>query len=870
MGEQEHFRELSAIGRREGVRKVGRKAWVLAKLARAGMPMPRTWVLDARHFDVFAEGRLPRRHDLRSLIKLAGTRAGDEACARAYDDLIAAPLDEALRAAIGALWEAELSTFPHGVAVRPSLAASGPRVEAAGRHLHSRVGAKSPEAIAKDLREVWASAVLAWTVSGYAEADVKDVSLAVVVQEAIEGGEVGIITRTTSSSSGVGEEDWHVGVSLDAGDGAWRRRAQLLSPLSLGKGGAAPPEPLARLREALEPDGFEQLIELGEVAVRELGPGAVVHFAPERREGRCHVHVLNADASPRWLPLSGGDEQTTWTEITLAGRSPEPPMRLTQSIVDAVVESAVVSGLALLRCEIDDAAALISRWSGRSYLNLDALVEALRDVPLLTPEDVLSALGGAGDRQLRRVAGRAASHRRNRFRLPLIGLSALGEQLTFESELSRLERSIERTARGLSDLDVGIIPSDAIGTTLAATQTLLERSVELWVRTAIAVFSHHLALRALVGRRVGEVDPHLGLSLVAGAGDLYASTMADAMGRLVEVFRRDLAAVERLRHRGTRLPSDLPDGMARGALGQFLSRFGDLCFTPFELSRPRWREDARDVLDMVLLLLEAGPLAEAEARVRQAHATADADLARHEPALRAIERRALREMVDRMRRLVRRRANVDRLVLRSLLAARRVALDIDRRLRRIDRSLPVDGTFHCSAARLRAALKTGRPELERVIRMRLLEREAQSREPAPPLAFVASPPRGGIPLVHTHELSGIGVSPGVVEGRVRRVAEVLPERLEANDVLVVSRFEAAHAPLGLACAGVIAEAGGMSSPGAEALRELAVPAAFSVAHAVLLLADGERVRLDGDRGTVSRLEVARETPLTLRPQHVAP
>ena len=122
-------------------------------------------------------------------------------------------------------------------------------------------------------------------------------------------------------------------------------------------------------------------------------------------------------------------------------------------------------------------------------------------------------------------------------------------------------------------------------------------------------------------------------------------------------------------------------------------------------------------------------------------------------------------------------------------------------------------------------------------------------------------------MVPTHELVGIGVSAGVVEGRVRRVTGVLPPRLDPGDILVMSAFQAAHAPLALACAGVVAEAGGPLSPGAEALRELSLPAAFSVAHAGLILADGERIRLDGERGIVSRLDVAREAPLSIRPQH---
>ena len=110
------------------------------------------------------------------------------------------------------------------------------------------------------------------------------------------------------------------------------------------------------------------------------------------------------------------------------------------------------------------------------------------------------------------------------------------------------------------------------------------------------------------------------------------------------------------------------------------------------------------------------------------------------------------------------------------------------------------------------------------------------------------------------ELEGIGVSPGVVEGRIRQLGSQLPTTLGPDDILVMPAFEIAHVPLGLAVAGVITETGGALAPGAEAVRNLGRPAVFSVENASLHLYEGERVRLDGERGTIMRLDVDRAAP----------
>src|SRR5687768_2321361 len=56
--------------------RYGGKSVMLADLAAEGVPVPPGWVLDARAFERAVDQRLPRGHDVVSLLKLAGTQAG--------------------------------------------------------------------------------------------------------------------------------------------------------------------------------------------------------------------------------------------------------------------------------------------------------------------------------------------------------------------------------------------------------------------------------------------------------------------------------------------------------------------------------------------------------------------------------------------------------------------------------------------------------------------------------------------------------------------------------------------------------------------------------------------------------------------------
>lgn len=100
-------------------------------------------------------------------------------------------------------------------------------------------------------------------------------------------------------------------------------------------------------------------------------------------------------------------------------------------------------------------------------------------------------------------------------------------------------------------------------------------------------------------------------------------------------------------------------------------------------------------------------------------------------------------------------------------------------------------------------------------------------------------------------LTGLSGSPGQTEGEVFLVHS--PEEFNEfpqGAILVARTTSPAWTSLFYRAKGVITESGGPLSHGAVTARELGIPAVMSVHHAMDLLKNGMRVKLDGRQGTI--------------------
>ncbi len=103
-------------------------------------------------------------------------------------------------------------------------------------------------------------------------------------------------------------------------------------------------------------------------------------------------------------------------------------------------------------------------------------------------------------------------------------------------------------------------------------------------------------------------------------------------------------------------------------------------------------------------------------------------------------------------------------------------------------------------------------------------------------------------------LQGIGCSAGVVEGRARIIVnEQSFHKLQKGDILVASSTNPGWTPLFMTAAGVVTEIGGALSHGAIIAREYGIPMVTAVKKATRLIADGDRIRVNGSSGQVEIL-----------------
>jgi pyruvate,water dikinase len=144
-------------------------------------------------------------------------------------------------------------------------------------------------------------------------------------------------------------------------------------------------------------------------------------------------------------------------------------------------------------------------------------------------------------------------------------------------------------------------------------------------------------------------------------------------------------------------------------------------------------------------------------------------------------------------------------------------------------------------------------------------RELFDREPpyfirdavVPPLS--TWPKRGGqeVTTVKAGDvLPGIAGCPGVVTGKACVVLDASdPRDLGPGDILIAPHTDPGWTPLFMAVDGVVVNVGGQVSHAIIVSRELGLPCVVSVKDATARIPDGATIRVDGDNGKVTIMEV---------------
>jgi pyruvate,water dikinase len=107
------------------------------------------------------------------------------------------------------------------------------------------------------------------------------------------------------------------------------------------------------------------------------------------------------------------------------------------------------------------------------------------------------------------------------------------------------------------------------------------------------------------------------------------------------------------------------------------------------------------------------------------------------------------------------------------------------------------------------------------------------------------------------EITGIGASAGVVEGRVRVITDALDcDRIEPGEILVCHTTDPSWASAFHLVAAVVIDVGSIASHGAIVSREFGIPCVINTGNGTETLRTGDVVRIDGTAGTVTVLTPA--------------
>ena len=305
------------------------------------------------------------------------------------------------------------------------------------------------------------------------------------------------------------------------------------------------------------------------------------------------------------------------------------------------------------------------------------------------------------------------------------------------------------------------------------------------------------------------------------------------------------------------------DDLWRTAVGElsleaFLARHGFHGPNVGDIATRTWREDPTPIERLLPRVREAG-----DPRARRAGLASTRD-----EATRALLS-GLPVQLRPLARLLTRLAPASAVTLERTKASFLIALDGARAATRtLGDELVSAGTFahrddgfHLLLEELRAVRPGDTAVAELIARRRA--QHAAHREITLPTTWSGRPEPvvdAGDDAAETRVVTGIGGSPGVVEGVVRVVLDSDDADVDVDDVLVCPVTDPSWVSVMTVAAALVIDIGGSSSHGAIVARELGVPCVIGTRNGTRVLRTGDRVRVDGGAGTVEIL--ARAPQLT--------
>lgn len=860
--------------------QVGGKGANLGRLAGAGFPVPPGFCVTAAAYRQFVHGGGLHERILGRLAEVRDAAAIEVVSKSVRQEIRAQPIPDDIVAAIRTAY-GQLGDAAAPVAIRSSATAEDlPQASFAGQQ-DTYLNVRGADAVMEHVRRCWASLWTARAVAyrleqGFAHGDIL---LATVVQAMIESEVSGVMFTVNPVSGRRGETvinaSYGLGEAIVSGlvtpdTYVVYPQSRLIRQREVGRkeveivyaaDGSVDERPITGGR-ATQPS----LTDAQVLALAELGQRVEDHYGGPQdiewalRQGA--FYLLQSRPITTLGDTPAFDPADHWTRAMFVEILPDAPSPQFCSVLEPLFTNMLDFTFRNLGQEPPADIPASAVFYHQPYLNL---------------RYIRAALAGLSESSRERLAGRIANpfaehaeHAEHAGGRPSLADLRLAWHMlrTVDNLPRRLQPVIARYYEELrhhAARDTAAMSDDELA--LAARQLALEILPPLvaydFLLIAALSFAQQLIDVALARAELPDPDRVRGQLMSGVTGNLTMQTN-NALWQLAQVARRlpgvveavtdgpDEALLERVRA--------APDGPAfNAALDDFLAEYGHREIR-MDIAYPTWIEDPVPVLRFVraYLTAEGAPDPAEQERTladqrRRAAAAVNAGLGRS-IAGRIVFRRLFSWALDRAAALGRERDTMHFHWTASFPVLRRQLREIGQRLTAAGHLDDTADVYCLALDDLVDAVARPRPLQALAARRRRAWQRDQTRLWPTEIrhgeeVYEAAP--GGRLAVGRQALRGIAGSPGVASGPVCIVRG--PEdfgKLRRGDVLVAPLTNPVWTPLFALAGAVVTDSGGILSHGAIVAREYGLPAVMGASGATRALRDGQRVTVDGVRGTV--------------------
>lgn len=566
-------------------------------------------------------------------------------------------------------------------------------------------------------------------------------------------------------------------------------------------------------------------------------------------------------ARPQTRPLEGGlPPGQVWTRANAREVLPDIPSALSRSSLSLLLDGALRKLSRMYGHRPDPDVPFFTHVLGRPVFN--ELMFLPGDLLGVSREAGQAEFGGSGevDDSFREVKLAAALRR------PVLLFRALAVVAKAERRAKRTLKRIQTIREEMEAIDIGNIPDHEL------VNLLFHADRDFWFDVAISIMTVAATVNNaqyfLLRRLRRHPAPRALTAPLVAEGEASVSTLQlEKLVELAESMRRwpeaaHFAASITPDHRSLDFwLQEMPEEVGYMVM-DWLERFGHRGPYESDIALPRYRED------LTLLARALFPLVKAERFVtkeeqremrRKEAARAEAEVAK---LCGRWGSRRVGRAVKTLKRLTALRERLRSEAVTLYTPARRMGLELGRRLAERGRLRDRDHIWHLSADEIERAVTQPDFDVQVAVARELARRSAWRRIEVPNRFSTEEIPHMAARIEKSNAsaetLRGNGISPGIVEGEVRVLMSSMEEqKFEPGAILVAPATDPAWTPIFAGAVGIVVELGGTLSHAGIVAREYGIPCVANIDGVTRILRDGDMVRIDGSQGLVTVLSRTR-------------